>query len=108
MIAHVSTRDGEARHQGIIPFILPQISQYQYSFTDSHCPIGCCDRSAIRIRPGESHDAISGSIWEEVDIACESGCVIHHTFPTPHCLPDYQGRIWLDAEGVVGVKTSWR
>ena len=47
-----------------------------------------------------------GSVREQVDITYESGCLIHHTFPTPHCLAYHQGRISLDVDDVAATHSN--
>ena len=49
---------------------------------------------------------VCGSVREQADIAYESGCLIHHTFPTPHCLPDHQERVRLDFDCVTGIHSD--
>ena len=49
---------------------------------------------------------VCSSVREQADIPYESGCLIHHTFPTPHCLAYHQGRVRLEVDYVTGIHSD--
>ena len=95
MVRHISPRNGEASGQGVRG---PHIVHYQ-CFLSAQFLI-------LITSPGVREGVVSGNVGEEADTACESGHWIPHTFPTPHCLPDLQGRVRLEVDGVTGIHSD--
>ena len=95
MVRHISPRNGEASGQGVSgPHTV-------------HCQCFLSAQFLIpRACPSVGEGVVSGNVGEEADIACESGHWIPHTFPTPHCLPDLQGRVRLEVDGVTGIHSD--
>ena len=94
-VHHISPRNGEADIQGVSG---PHIVNCQcFPSAQFLIPRAC---------PGVGEGVVSGNVGEEADTACESGNWIPHTIPTPHCLPDHQGRVRLEVDGVTGIHSD--
>ena len=95
MVRHISPRNGEASGQGVSG---PHIVHCQCFLTAQFLIPRAC--------PGVGESVVGGNVGEEADTSRESGHWIPHTFPTPHCLPDLQGRVRLEVNGVTGIHST--
>ena len=98
MVHHISPENSEASCEVETPGNTPH---HQRTLVHSQILAGLPDGSTVWPCPGVGDDMVSSSVWEEVDTACENGCLINPTLPTSHCPVYHEIRIWLEGEGII-------